>query len=99
MKLNIAERITLMSILPEKSNIVTMRLMQELRTILGFTDEEIRKYGIKNEGDKISWSSDFEKEIEINQTMTVEIKKRLQEISDKNEVTVQMLPLYEKFGV
>ena len=76
-----------------------MRLMQELRTILGFTDEEIRKYGIKNDGDKIFWSSDFEKEIEINQTMTVEIKKRLQEISDKNEVTVQMLPLYEKFGV
>ena len=99
MKLNIAERITLMSILPEKSNIITMRLMQELRTILGFTDEEIRKYGIKNEGDKIFWSSDFEKEIEINQTMMVEIKKRLQEISDKNEVTVQMLPLYEKFGV
>jgi len=99
MKLNIAERITLMSILPEKSNIITMRLMQELRTILGFTDEEIRKYGIKNDGDKIFWSSDFEKEIEINQTMTVEIKKRLQEISDKNEVTVQMLPLYEKFGV
>ena len=76
-----------------------MRLMQELRTILGFTDEEIRKYGIKNDGDKIFWSSDFEKEIEINQTMTVEIKKRLQEISDKNEVMVQMLPLYEKFGV
>ena len=99
MKLNIAERITLMSILPEKSNIITMRLMQELRTILGFTDEEIRKYGIKNDGDKIFWSSDFEKEIEINQTMTVEIKKRLQEISDKNEVTVQMLPLYEKFGI
>jgi len=99
MKLNIAERITLMSILPEKSNIITMRLMQELRTILGFTDEEIRKYGIKNDGDKIFWSSDFEKEIEINQTMMVEIKKRLQEISDKNEVTVQMLPLYEKFGV
>ena len=99
MKLNIAERITLMSILPEKSNIVTMRLMQELRTILGFTDEEIREYGIKNDGDKIFWSSDFEKEIEINQTMTVEIKKRLQEISDKNEVTVQMLPLYEKFEV
>ncbi|GAH82287.1 unnamed protein product, partial [marine sediment metagenome] len=48
MKLNIAERIALLGVLPQKGNAITLRIIRELQSRLSLTEEEIKHYNIQN---------------------------------------------------
>jgi len=105
MKLNIAERITILSILPVEGSIVALRILNELRNALGFTEQEIKKFGIKNTvspegGALITWNpamTNEEKEVEIGEVARGIIVSRLKELDAQQKLHVTMLPLYERF--
>lgn len=103
-KLNISERIALLGVLPPVGDIVTLRIIQELRTSLSFTEEEMEKWKIKNKkvegGAIITWDEDFTdktKDFDIGKAVTGVIKQELLKLSAQKQLRVDMIPLYEKF--
>ncbi len=105
MKLSIPERVALLSALPVQGSVITLRVLNELRTGLAFTEQEIEKYGIKNTaspqgGAIITWKPEMAeetKDVEIGKVARGVIIDRLRELDAKQILHVTMLPLYEKF--
>lgn len=104
MKLNIPERIALLSILPAEGNIVTLRILNELKSELAFTEDEVREYGIKNipsdSGAMITWKpelTDTKKEVKIGPTAEAIVVNKLKELDSQSRLHVSMIPLYERF--
>lgn len=100
MELNILERLMLASILPEKGDIVTLKIVQDLRLALAFTEEEIADHNISNENDRVTWNpeaSEYVKEIPIGPKAMSLIIGEL-ETRDKDKVLVaDFISLYDKF--
>lgn len=105
LKLNIAERVALMNILPPEGNIVTLRIIRELQTQLAFTEKELKEYKITNRRNPdgsgfITWDSDFsakEKDVTIGEAAKGIIAEQLKAFSERGKLRVEMLTLYEKF--
>jgi len=105
MKLNIPERIALLSILPVEGSIITLRVLNELRNDLAFTEKEIKAYNMKNHtlpegGATITWNpklSDTVKDIKIGDTAKGIILSKLKELDAMQKLHISMIPLYEKF--
>jgi len=105
MKLNIAERIALMGVLPQQGNAITLRIIRELQSRLSFTEEELKHYNIQNHANpdgsaRVTWNpelSEEEKDIPIGEAATGVIKEQLTKLNAQNQLHVTMLPLYEKF--
>lgn len=105
LKLNILERISLLNVLPHEGSIITLRIMRELQSKLSFTEEELKKYKMKNTQSPdgrttITWDEDFslkETDIEIGEAATGIIVNELKKLDSQNRLRMEMLSLYEKF--
>lgn len=105
MKLNIPERIILLNILPLEGDVITLRLLMELKKNLGFTEEEIAKWSLttKIPQDKtpyVVWNDDFTKEtkdIIIGATMKSIITLQLRKLDESKKLRMEMISLYERF--
>lgn len=100
MELNILERLMLASILPEQGNIITLKIVQDLKLAMAFTEEEIEDCGISDENDRVVWNpdkSEYVKEIPIGPKAMSLIVEEL-ETRDKDKTLVaDFISLYEKF--
>ncbi|MAG60132.1 hypothetical protein CMO96_05100 [Candidatus Woesebacteria bacterium] len=102
MKLSYSDRIKLSNILPPTGNVITIRILDDLRRNLSATEKEVKKYKIKlvpqpDGKSSISWNPEFEADIEIGDAAKDIIIKRLKEMSDKEELTIDLLPIYDLF--
>lgn len=104
MKLNVSERVNLLTILPTSGSYITHKIITELKSDLSFSEEEIKDFGIKeipigNNQVTIVWDgtkSKEEKEIIIGEKMTEIITKVLKELDEKEQITNNNISLYEK---
>lgn len=99
MLLNARDRIELMQLLPAESDVLTLRLVRELRTRFGFTEEEIAVLEIKRDGNQIVWkaSADEPKEIEIGDAAAGVIRDALKKLSDAKKMKIEQVELYDRF--
>lgn len=98
MKVGIGERIRLLNILPEKGNILTIKMVRQLREALSLSEEEHRDNNVVIQEDRVSWNLDFpDKEIEFNDLAKELIAKVLKELNEKDELTVGDVRLWEEF--
>lgn len=106
MKLNIAERIALLNVLPPEGSIVTLRVVRELQGKLSFTEEELKEWKITTKAAQpdgramITWDSDFAnktKDIEIGDVAKGIIIEQLKILESQKRLRLEMLDLYEKF--
>lgn len=98
MKLGIADRLVLLSILPKEGDLTTVRIVHELRQTLSFTEEEHTDLGIRTEGDQVLWSSNgVIKDVSIGLKAQVLICDELKKLDQQKTLTEEHLPLYEKF--
>lgn len=98
MKVGIGERIRLLNILPEKGNILTIKMVRQLREALSLSEEEHRDNSVVIQEDRVSWNLDFpDKEIEFNDLAKELIAKVLKELNEKDELTVGDVRLWEEF--
>lgn len=104
MKLDLPERIALLGILPHEGSLVTLRVIRELQSKVGFTEEEIKRFGLKDavkDGTlTISWNPDLAtetKDIEIGEVAKALIVNKLKQLDSQGKLHIGMLPLYEKF--
>lgn len=98
-KLNVPERINLMSILPSEGNFIDIGIIRSLKDLLNFDEESLKKFNIKSEGEKLSWNNLGEEEIEFD------IKPRafsivcniLEKLDKEKRLDINHFTIFEKF--
>lgn len=99
MLFDVAERLTLLNLLPREGNFITLKLLRELRESLSFTDKEVAQFKVKAANDRITWdnSASVDKEILIGDTMTNVIVEVLTKLDKAQKLADAQMGLYEKF--
>lgn len=99
MELNITERLLLAGLLPKQGDILTLRVVQDLRKALSFSEEEHAALGFKQDGDKLEWNSetDIPVEIPVGPKAQEIVAARLKELDEAEKLEMNLLPLYELF--
>lgn len=97
MKLDIAERILILNLLPAKGNFVTLTILDNLRKELSFSEAEIKKAKIVTNSDAISWSKNLDKEVSMGETAQEIVSKELKKLDETEELTSNLLGLYKRF--
>jgi hypothetical protein len=97
-KLDIGSRIRLLGILPEKGNLLTLKIVRTLRDDLSFSEKEHKDFGIKVQSDRITWDDKAKsKNIDFGAEALKIVEDSLKELNEKDELTVPDLALWEKF--
>ena len=97
-KLNVLERLTVASLLPEKGSFLNLKLVREAKEILSFSDKEHKEFGLVNlPNGSIQWSKDKEKEITVGDVMAEVVKKALVKLDKDQVLEDRHFSLYEKF--
>lgn len=98
MNLTILERILILQALPPHGNVITLRIVRDLKGALAPSEEEIKKFNIRMEGDMTYWDDDkYEADIPIGEKATDVIVEALKKMNSENKLTEQHLQLYEKY--
>lgn len=99
LSLSVAERVKLLSALPREGDITTLRVVRDLQNELSFSEEELAEYEIKRSGGNITWKGDKDrgKEIKIGEAGLKIISDALKKLSEAEKLTVEYVPLYERF--
>lgn len=97
MKLNILERVVLLQLLPQQGSFVTLKIVNDLQNVLGFTEDELKKNNIKEVDGRITWDENRDKEITIGEKATELIAEALRELDEEKKLQSQHYTLYEKF--
>ena len=96
MKLSVMDRLLILNLdtLPKVGSIVTMRIKQQLINEVGFKEDEIKNFEIRQEDEQIKWKSDAEAvEIEVGE----QAKKLLVDALDKSEnLNENYISLYDR---
>ena len=103
-QLTILERLMLSVVLNSdtfKSDLIGLKLKRKLQDDLGFSEEEITKYGLKVQPNgSTTWSKDFAdevKEIEVPDYLNDVIKGRLTKMNTEKQLSEDLIGIYEKF--
>jgi hypothetical protein len=99
MKLTVVERLSLLNILPQQGDILTLRIVRELTEALSFTEEEHEALGLTQEEGRVVWKSeaDIPKEVEIGTKATEIIHDTLMELNQKKKLLPDYIPLWDRF--
>ena|SRR3990167_7681875 len=99
MQLGIADRLRLLSVLPAEGNLVTLKIVRDLKDSLSFSEAEVADCKMKFEGTSVMWdeSTDPMKDIPIGERATDVIVERLKSLDSQRKLTLEILPLYERF--
>lgn len=99
MQLNIAERMHLLPLLPEKGSFATLKILHQLRQELSFSEQELADGKIIEEDGRLAWpdADALVKDIEVGQRARSTIVDILENLSMANELTMAHVSLYEKF--
>ena len=103
MKLTIAERFQLASLLPDKESFAGMTEISRLKIHLALTEEEAKHIDLRQEGGGIRWNNEkaaqLIKDIPMGEWMTNIIRDILRQKNEQHQVTELDMSLYEKFVV
>lgn len=99
MRLNIAERVHLLPLLPQQGNFATLKILHNLRLELSFDEVELAEAKMTEQAGKLHWpdSDAVVKEIQIGPRARTVIVDALQALDRAKSLTLAQLPLYEKF--
>lgn len=99
MLLNAFERVTLLQVLPAKGDITTLRILQELKDSIGFSESEHAALKFKQTGERLEWDStaDAAKDVSFGRVALGAVRKAFQDLSDRKELHLSQLALYERF--
>jgi len=99
MELSVLERFLALQLLPEKGDFTTLRTVQEARTNLSLTEEEVKEFELKSEEGRMSWNAKGSepREIELSKGAIKLISDALIALNEKKELKEGQLSLYEKF--
>ncbi|KKK95907.1 hypothetical protein LCGC14_2668100 [marine sediment metagenome] len=99
MILTVHERILLLQVLPREGNYANMKILNELRMNLSYSEDEQKEWGIDvdDETQTVSWDENGEADIPIGEKATGIVIDELRKLDSENKISIQVLPIYEKF--
>jgi ArsR family metal-binding transcriptional regulator len=100
MLLKVMERLLLLQALPKESDFLTVKLVKDLKSKLGLSEEDWKTYELKSFPDgKIEWNKnkDVGVEFEIGEKTMSIIKEALAEKDKQKKVDENHMSLFEKF--
>ena len=99
-KMSIQDRLALLSVLPDKGNITTLRIVRVLRESLSFSDAQHATLSLEILPDTVRWNPDHDlpdKEIEIGDTARGVIAEALKQADQRQDLSDLHIPLWERF--
>lgn len=99
MNLSVSERLAILSVLPEKGDFVTLKILNVLRMNVSLTEEEIKKWNVVQnlETQMVNWEENGEAEIPIGEIATGIVVDSLRNLDKRKELLPQHFDVYEKF--
>lgn len=98
-KLNVLERIKLLTVLPTEGNLLEMRMLRDLKNKLFFTEEEIKEFGLQVQAERYTWKKNESVGFEFTLGEIDIIKKSLRGLIEKKKVTEELVSLFDVFHV
>ena len=98
-ELGVKERLQLLTILPVEGDALTLRIVQDLRRELSFSEEETAELKLVTSGQTVNWdeTEDKPKAVAMGPKALGLIRERLSELSEAKKLLLDYLPLYERF--
>lgn len=100
MDLTILERLMLASVLPEEGNILTVKIVRNLKSEIAFSEEELEEHKMTKREGGVAWSPDsmdYVKEIPIGPQAMKVVVESLEKLNSEEKLTEDFITLYEKF--
>ena len=101
MKLTIIERIQLQGLLPNEGDIITLRIVNDLKKELSFSEEEIKSGEIMSdpETNQVRWNpeKDTNKNVKLGDAALGLITDALKKLDKEKKLTAAHIPLWDKF--
>ena len=99
MELNVMERMILLNMLPAEENIMTLRLIGNLKGDLSFDDDEHKALDFIQEGEQLRWNAeaDVVKDVTVSEVMTNLIVDILKKLDEEKKLTEAHISLWDKF--
>jgi hypothetical protein len=99
MILKVLDRITLLGILPEQGDFLTLKLVRQLREDLSFSEHELEAMSIQNSDGRITWNpeADAGKPVSIGKAATELIACGLKKLDKEQKLTDHHVDLYSTF--
>lgn len=99
MDFSVSERLQLLNLTAGlEGNLVTLRVVRDLRAELSFTETEIAELGFKQDGEQVSWTKNPPpKSIEVGAAARAAVAGVFKKVEEAGKLTLAFLPLYEKF--
>ena len=96
MLLDVVERLSLLQVLPQKGNIVTLRILDDLRRDLSFTEEEVKKFAMNFDGGVATWTGSEPKEVPLGAAAEKIIADELTRLDKTGELHRSHMGLYAR---
>ena len=102
MEFSVPERVSLISTLPREGGIETLRILRDLQTALGFSEEELEKLNLRQEDGRVLWDGKGAeevglKEIQVGRAAKRLISKTLEKMDKEEKLPLSFIDLYERF--
>jgi hypothetical protein len=99
MELSMMERLMILDLLPPEGSYVTLKVTRQTIDKVGFTDQEIKAWNIRQEDNLVKWDTEksHDTEIDIGEKAKELIAEQLKKMSEDKKLTQQHFSLYEKF--
>lgn len=98
-ELNLSERISLLEILPEEGNFLTLVVLRDLKALIGIKEEEFKEYDIKQTQGAVTWNDEGKKPVKFKIGDKAEeiVRETLLNLDSRKKLNERHLSLYEKF--
>jgi hypothetical protein len=100
MEFGLYERLLLLQITAaSEGNLVTLRVVRDLRAALGFDESELAAANIQQDGNTLRWKQIPNKEISVGPVAKQAVVAAFKRLEAGDKLTMEMLPVYERFLV
>ncbi len=99
MELDVIERLTVLTILPKEGSYADLKILNQLKLALSFSEKEMKDWGIKSDPElnQTSWDENGVAEIPIGEKATDIITESLKKLNKEKKLMEQAFSVYEKF--
>lgn len=97
MQFAVEERLAMLGLLPQEGNLLTMKIIHDLRQELAFSEEDLEILNLKQENERLRWNDLDPKEIKVGVKAASIIHDELAKLDKDSALRESHLLLCEKF--
>ena len=101
MFLDVAERLKLLQLLPQKEDYASIKTIRRVRETIAFSEEELKALKFQEQGGRVVWDATSplaaEREFPIDSWTTDKIREVLSRLNAEHGLSEDTISLYDKF--